>query len=125
VSFLVTALAGAATACGGSAASGGDAGECMPVDIPATCPSPPPSYKDTIAFLVADYCAKCHSPGGAESGKDFTTYQGLANEHVTVTYVVGLCPSSMGMPPPGYPQPTAAQRLALVTWADPCRAPNN
>jgi hypothetical protein len=132
--FAMAVLASAAIACGGSevAAPGADAGsECMPVDPPAACPSSPPSYKNEIEFIVASDCAgaaggKCHSPGGAESTKDFTTYQGLYSDHLTVAQQVGLCPSSsMGMPPLGSPQPTAAQRLALVTWAGICRAPNN
>jgi hypothetical protein len=124
------ALASAAPGCGGgSAASSDDAGSaCMPVDIPTTCPSPPPSYKSTIQFLVADYCAqpKCHVSGGAESVHDFTTYQGIYADHLTFAMQVALCPSSSsGMPPLGYRQPTAAQRLAMATWASVCGAHDN
>jgi hypothetical protein len=133
-SVAPAALAGVAilaVACGGggSAASGDDAGsECMPIDPPATCPTPPPSYKNEISFVIANDCAsaKCHAEGGAEHVHDFTTYAGVYGDHITIGMQVGLCPSlSSGMPPPGYPQPTAAQRLDLVTWAVPCRAPNN
>jgi hypothetical protein len=95
---------------------------------PTTCPSPPPSYKNEIAPIVANYCAEstCHTRGGLEQAKDFTTYQGLSGDHLTVAQQVALCPStSSGMPPPAYPQPTMAQRLDLVTWAGVCRAPNN
>lgn len=125
-----TALLASIAACGGgsSTAAGDDAGQCMPVVPPTTCPSPPPSYKNEIQYIVASSCAgaKCHQDGGAESVKDFTTYQGLSADHLTVAQQVALCPSSSsGMPPPGYPQPTAAQRLALVAWAGICRAPNN
>ncbi len=138
-SAVAGAIACVALACsGGSAAPGGDSaapggddgGEaaCMPVDVPSTCPSPPPSYKNDIAFIVANDCAgpKCHSSGGAESVHDFTTYKGLYGDHGTVAMQVALCPmASSGMPPPGYPQPTTAQRLALVTWASICGAPDN
>jgi hypothetical protein len=124
------ALASAAPGCGGgSAASSDDAGSaCMPVDPPATCPSPPPSYNGEIKFIVAEYCAgvKCHSSGGAEAVHDFTTYKGVYADHLTFAMQVALCPSSSsGMPPLGYMQPSAAQRLALVTWASVCGAHDN
>ena len=125
----VTALALALGCSGGSAAPGDDAGsECTPVEPPATCPSPPPSYKNEIQFVVASDCAgaKCHSDGGAESVHDFTTYQGIYGDRLTFAQQVSLCPSSSsGMPPLGYPQPTAAQRLDLIAWAGICKAPNN
>ncbi len=129
-SAVAVAIACVALACsGGSAAPSGDDGSaCMPVDIPSTCPSPPPSYKSDISFIVANDCAgaKCHSSGGAESVHDFTTYKGLYGDHLTVAMQVALCPmASSGMPPLGYPQPTTAQRLALVTWASICGAPDN
>jgi hypothetical protein len=129
---VAVAIACVALACsGGSAAPGGDDGgeaACMPINPPSTCPSPPPSYKSDISFIVANDCAvpKCHSSGGLASVRDFTTYKGLYGDHGTVAMQVSLCPmASSGMPPPGYPQPTAAQRLALVTWASICGAPDN
>jgi hypothetical protein len=100
----------------------------MPIDPPATCPSPPPSYKNEIAFIVANDCAgaNCHVAGGGESVHDFTTYQGVYADHLTFAQQVALCPSSSsGMPPLGYPQPTAAQRADLVAWASICGAPDN
>src|SRR6516164_5001584 len=116
--ILVSLAAAAGAACGGgSAGPSDDAGQCMPVTPPPTCPSPPPSYQNEIRFVVAGHCAQslCHADGGAEAAKDFTTYQGLAADHLTVAFVVAQCPSSP-MPPPGYPQLTTAQRLALATW---------
>jgi hypothetical protein len=122
-------FADAALGCSADSATASDAGtECMPVNPPATCPSPPPSYKNEIQFVVANYCAqaKCHAPGGAESVHDFTTYQGIYDDHLTFAAQLAMCPtSSAGMPPLGYPQPTAAQRLDLITWASICKAPNN
>jgi hypothetical protein len=124
------ALAGAPLGCSSAdSATPIDAGAaCMPLNPPATCPSPPPSYKGEIQFIVADYCAqaKCHAPGGAESVHDFTTYQGVFDDHLTFAEQLAMCPSSSsGMPPLGYPQPTAAQRLDLITWASVCKAPDN
>jgi hypothetical protein len=134
-SCIAAALACAAVGCsGGSATSSSEAGsdgsgsECKPVDVPTSCPSPPPSYKNEIAFIVANDCAgaKCHSDGGGGSVHDFTTYQGIVHDRLTFAQQVALCPmASSGMPPPGSPQPTAEQRLALVTWAGICRAPDN
>ncbi len=100
----------------------------MPIDPPAACPSPPPSYKSEISSVIAHDCAStgCHVAGGAESVHNFVTYAGVYDDHLTIAMQVGLCPSlSSGMPPPGYPQPTAAQRLDLVTWASICGAPDN
>ncbi len=131
---IAAALASAAAGCSGSsdgsAAPGSDdaGAECEPLAIPMSCPSPPPSYKTDISFLVANYCAgpKCHSSGGAESVHDFTTYEGIVNDRLTFAQQVALCPmASMGMPPLGSPQPTEEQRLELATWAGVCRAPNN
>lgn len=136
-SCIAAALASAAAGCGGSssgsAAPGSDdagaaGADCKPVVIPTSCPSPPPSYKSEISFIVANYCAgaKCHSEGGAESVHDFTTYEGIVNDCLTFAQQVALCPmQSMGMPPLGSPQPTEEQRLDLATWAGVCRAPNN
>ena len=99
----------------------------MPVDPPATCPSAPPSYANEISFIVAEYCvAKCHAPGGSESVHNFTTYTGVFDDHLTCAAQLARCPSSSGgMPPLGYSQPTAAQRLDLITWASICKAPDN
>jgi hypothetical protein len=129
-SMAAAVFAAAAFACsGGSPSSSDDAGsECMPVNPPTTCPSPPPSYENEIALIVATHCAgsNCHSRGGSEALHDFTTYKGIYDDHLTFANQVSLCPSSSsGMPPLGYPQPTTAQRLALVTWASVCGAPNN
>jgi hypothetical protein len=125
----VTASSSAAGCSGGSAAPVDEAGSaCMPIDPPTICPSPPPSYKNEIQFLVADFCAgaKCHSPGGAESVHDFTTRQGIYDDRLTFAQQLTLCPSSSsGMPPLGYPQPTTAQRSALIAWAAVCGSPDN
>jgi hypothetical protein len=127
VSLVAAALASSAAACSGNnTAPGDDAGACTPLAPPTMCPSPPPSYKNEIQFIVASHCAEaqCHTEGGAEAVKDFSTYQGLVADHLTVEYEVAQCPSSP-MPPPGYPPLTAAQRLELAAWAGICRAPNN
>ena len=131
VPLAAAALAALTAACSGSSApSGDDAGsECMPIDPPpATCPSPPPSYNGEIAFIVATHCDAMNCHGGTASGSvhDFTTYKGVHDDRFTFAQQVALCPStSGGMPPPGYPQPTRDQRLALIAWATVCGAPDN
>jgi hypothetical protein len=110
VSAAAAAVGASLSGCGGESAAPGDAGPvCMPIDPPASCPSPPPSYKKEIAFVVANDCAgaNCHAAGGAESVHDFTTYEGVFAD------------------PLGYPQPTATQRADLVAWASVCGAPDN
>jgi hypothetical protein len=122
----VAALASAASGCGSdNAAPGDDSGGCMPIDSPTTCPANPPSYQNEIRFVVASNCAqaKCHAPGGAVSVHNFTTYDGVVADRLTVAFRVSMC--AMPMPPAGYPQLTTAQRLDLITWAGICKAPNN
>jgi hypothetical protein len=122
-SMTAVALASALGCSGGSAAAS-DAGQvCMPVDAPATCPSPPPSYKGEIQYVVANYCAQstCHAPGGAVSVHSFENYEGVYGDHLTFAVQLSMCL----MPPAGYPQPTPAQRLDLITWASTCKAPDN
>lgn len=124
------AIAAAVAGCsGGSASAVDDAGTaCTPVTPPATCPSPPPSYSSQISFIVADFCSEpqCHGSSAGVSVHDFTTYNGIFADRLTFAREAALCPSSsMGMPPTGYPQPTEAQRMALVAWAGICKAPNN
>ncbi len=121
-STTAVALASALGCSGGSAVASDAATACMPVDAPTTCPSPPPSYKGEIQFVIADYCAQstCHAPGGV-SKHSFTTYAGVYGDHLTFAEQLSMCL----MPPAGYPQPTAAQRLDLITWASVCKAVDN
>jgi hypothetical protein len=123
---IAAALAGCS---GGSSPAVDDAGSaCSPVTPPATCPSPPPSYSGEIGFIVATFCGKaeCHGSSAGVSVHNFTSYDGIVADRLTFAREAALCPSSsMGMPPAGSDQPSEQQRIALVTWAGICKAPNN
>jgi hypothetical protein len=121
---IASALAGCS---GGSASPTDDGGACTSVTAPTACPASPPSYNGEIKYVVANFCAEpqCHGSSAGVSVHDFTTLKGIVDDRLTFATEAARCPSAMGMPPAGYPQPTTAQRLDLVTWAGICKAPNN
>jgi hypothetical protein len=101
------------------AACGGGVADC-PNDLPATCPSPMPSYKTDVQPIVSNHCLKCHSPGGEEASKDFTTYQNVFLQRGPILTQFYSC----RMPPEGEPRPTAQERALLLGWLT-CGSPNN
>lgn len=109
LSFVIAALA----ACGSS-------GPSCPNDLPASCPSPAPSYQSMIAPLISARCLICHSPGGQEASIPFTTYQNVFAERSPMLNQVYAC----YMPPTGAQPLSAQERNQLLTWLV-CGAPNN
>jgi uncharacterized membrane protein len=101
------------------AACGGSGGSC-PNDLPASCPSSPPSYQGAIAPLISARCLICHSPGGQEQSIPFTTYQNVFAERSPMLDQVYAC----NMPPAGAQQLSSQERNLLLTWLV-CGAPNN
>ena len=100
-------------ACGGS----------EPVDCPnlsTTCPDPKPSYASDVRPIINARCTTCHSPGGQEASRDFTTYGGVFQQRQAVLTQAYSC----RMPPAGNAQPTTQERQTLVAWLV-CGAPNN
>lgn len=96
-----------------------DAGAC-PMDLPKSCPPVAPSYSADVAPLLQRRCTMCHSPGGAASNRDFTTYAGVsANKSPILNQVYGCL-----MPPSDAAPPTSDERHALLGWLV-CHAPNN
>jgi hypothetical protein len=57
---LLSLPAAVASACT-THSGGSDAGGC-PNDLPASCPSPPPSYKNQVAAIIESRCVLCHNP---------------------------------------------------------------
>jgi len=98
--------------CGGSL-------DC-PNDLPATCPTPAPSYVNDVAPLISAHCLKCHAPGGQEASKDFTNYPNVFSQRSAILNQFYSC----RMPPEGEPRPTAQERALLLGWLV-CGAPNN
>src|SRR5207253_8424734 len=54
---------------------GGGGGMSCPNDLPAACPSTPPSFARDISQVISRSCFPCHAPGGVEAVKPLTTYQ--------------------------------------------------
>jgi hypothetical protein len=101
-----------------STGTGGAGGEC-PNDLPASCPTPIPSYKDEIAKIFADDCVVCHSPAGTGANNPLVTYaqvQVLESANLDQVY-------ACRMPPAGYAF-TLADREALLAWLV-CGSPDN
>ncbi|HET6982969.1 MAG TPA: hypothetical protein VFI53_12560 [Myxococcaceae bacterium] len=112
---LVTALGATLLACGGPRTSG----DC-PNDLPASCPSPSPSYQTTVAPIINLRCVTCHSPGGQEASRPLQTYSQVYSERSAVLNQVYAC----NMPPGSAAQPTEQEREALLGWLV-CGAPQN
>jgi hypothetical protein len=132
--LAVTMTAVTVTACSASSSSGGDqpdasmAGDTQapgddaalcPDDLPASCPSPIPSYKTEIAPILANYCVTCHSPTGC-CGYSELTYAEVANQASSILDQVYGCT----MPPATSHMLSLDQRQALLGWLV-CNAPNN
>ena len=117
-------VAAASAACTSSSGGGGaaDAGTApCPNDLPASCPTPTPSYSATVAAIIQDRCNGCHANGGpGQSTEDFSTYDQIHSRRGPMLTQVYSCL----MPPPDAGQPTPAERAALLGWLV-CEAPDN
>jgi hypothetical protein len=85
-------------------------------DLPKVCPTPTPSFKDSVLPALADKCQACHSTNGFP----FDTYAHVYKERITMLTRVAGC----RMPPACAPQPTSDQRQAILGWLK-CGAPDN
>ncbi|MDP9151622.1 MAG: hypothetical protein M3O36_17005 [Myxococcota bacterium] len=97
----------------------GDAG--CPHDLPATCPSPAPSWMNEVQAIIDRKCNACHGMGGIEQSRfDFSTYAGVHKSFGSLLSNVASCL----MPPPDAGSLTPPERQALLGWLV-CAAPNN
>ena len=110
----------AALVCAVVLAGCGSSGPPCANDLPATCPSPQPSYATDVAPIIQAHCLKCHAPGGQEASKDFTTYQHVFDQRLAILNQFYSC----RMPPDGEPRPTSQERALLLGWLV-CGSPNN
>jgi hypothetical protein len=117
---LVMLIVLAAACASSSSGSGSGSGESCPQNLPSACPSPAPSYKDTVAAIFASRCTRCHGPGGVESSRDFTTYANVYAQRSAILDQVYAC----SMPPAGETPPTTDERNQLLAWLV-CSAPDN
>ena len=120
--LLIAALAAVSIAWGcTSSDSPADAGaSSCPSDLPSACPSPPPSYAKDVAPIFARRCVVCHSEGGVEAERDYTTYDRIHQLRTDILTQVYAC----RMPPADAAAPTLAERETLLGWLV-CGAPNN
>jgi len=113
----VLALAAVAglTACGSPA-------QCLN-DLPASCPTPIPSYANSVSGIINQSCVVgCHTAGGTAQDLLLNTYEQVYNWRSAVLNQAYAC----NMPPPGSSTPplTAEERTQLFGWLV-CGAPDN
>jgi uncharacterized membrane protein len=111
--LLVNAVLAMVAACG-------PAGEC-PNDVPASCPSPAPSFSGEVQGIIQSRCVPCHAPGGQEQNRPLQSYdQQIYPQRRMILSQVASC----RMPLAGAPPLTPEERQALLGWLV-CGAPNN
>jgi hypothetical protein len=115
----LTALSSTA-ACTGDSSSSGPSTTTCPDDLPAACPSAPPSYAKEVAVVIQQSCTPCHAPGGEQASRSLVTYGGAFANRSAVLNQVHAC----RMPPLGSPPLSADGRKVLQEWLV-CGAPNN
>ena len=110
---LAAAVAFFGIACGGSG------GTSCPNDT-LTCPTPAPSYANSVSTIIQNRCVVCHSPTGQNPALPFTSYQQVFDNRSKILNQLYAC----RMPPAGQTQPTSQERTQLLDWLY-CGAPNN
>jgi hypothetical protein len=125
---LALGVASCSVSCGSSGngsqaldgSTSSDASVC-PQPLPASCPTPAPSYTSQIGLLIARRCVPCHGPGGvAYPARDFTTYDKVHHQRTEMLTQIYGC----RMPPAGALPLTAEELRSMQTWFV-CGAPNN
>ena len=91
-----------------------------PQDLPAVCPSPPPSYKNDVVDILDARCNRCHGTGGNAADKPLTDYESVYRLRSGVLNQVYAC----HMPPAADAQLSSAQRKTLLEWLI-CHSPDN
>jgi len=102
-----------------SSSTADDAGAC-PNDLPASCPTPTPSYAGDVSGIFDSHCNTCHGPGGSAAEKPLLTYDDVFRQRGAVLDQVYHCL----MPPADQRPMTPQQRANLLAWLT-CGAPNN
>jgi uncharacterized membrane protein len=92
----------------------------------AVCDGAALTYDNFGARFMSHYCVDCHSatlPAAARNGAprdhNFDTLAGIRDaevEHIDSVAAAGPAAVNDAMPPPGYPQPSEAERRQLGQW---------
>jgi uncharacterized membrane protein len=115
---MLCAVVALVLGCSSNAVPGDAGATCAFVD--PSCTTPTPSYAVVIKPVISDTCTACHYPNSPLAQTSLTTYADVHGELGAALTQVSSCL----MPPPSYPQPTPAERAALLTWLA-CGAPEN
>lgn len=86
-------------------------GTTCPNDLPAACPSSPPSYAQ-VAPIFQSKCQSCHSAGGTAPDRFFDTYDQIAAQQSATLDQIYSCK----MPPAGFPTLSDAERQLVLSW---------
>jgi uncharacterized membrane protein len=89
----------------------GPSGGSCPNDLPAGCPTAPPSYSQAAPVLHSK-CGTCHSAGGTAPDRLFDTYDEIAQQKSATLDQTYSCK----MPPVGSPQLSAGERQLVLSW---------
>lgn len=116
-SIMLAALAACTSSDGASSSSSGSS---CPEDLPAACPTTPPSYAKDVAPVIQQACTPCHAAGGRESSRLLVGYANAFANRGPVLNQVHACK----MPPRDAPPLAAEGRKVLLEWLV-CGAPNN
>lgn len=76
------------------------------------CPSPAPGYAADVEPIITRRCRPCHTAGGVEATAPLDTYQQVHARRAEIQVRVSACL----MPPANQPQPSDAERAALLGW---------
>jgi mono/diheme cytochrome c family protein len=102
----------------GDASATGDAGTCPSNDLPASCPTPSPTYANDVQAIFATKCATCHGPGGEDATDPLDTYARVDKKHSECLDQIFSC----RMPPAETLTLTSDERATLLAWFA-CDAP--
>ncbi|MBX6315639.1 MAG: DUF1592 domain-containing protein, partial [Isosphaeraceae bacterium] len=93
----------------------------------ASAPISPISYKDRVAPLLAQYCARCHGerrPKGGLNLLKYTDEELVIKDRATWQTVLDYL-KGRDMPPPDRPQPTDEEYTLLTSWIEAKLASDN
>jgi hypothetical protein len=103
-------------ACGGDA----PAARMCTWQLPAACPTPPPSFRRDVDPILETHCRLCHRPGGLSAAVRLGNYAEVYAQRAHVLTQTYACK----MPPADASALPEAQAQILFAWLI-CQAPDN
>jgi mono/diheme cytochrome c family protein len=95
-------------------------GSAAPGAAGRAAPAAPDTFKQQVLPLIQKYCVGCHGGANPSAGLSLTRFPDTASvlKARDVWDKVSHNVRMQHMPPPGLPQPTAAERQQMATWID-------